>query len=150
VDPFVGKQNGPATGSWHRGKFVDIASVDEVVVEAAVESVAVSVDELVEGVAARFTEVVGTATGMVVAFPLIVVSTKATVGVEVVLVVVPTRYQHSATLLECNGTWIGQITISWKNNGGQCRRAAQKQTCKRRTTRRHFLSSEDCSLESGF
>jgi len=109
VDPFVGKQNGPATGSWHRGKFVDIESVDEVVVDAAGESVAVSAVEVVEGVAARFTEVVGTATEMVVTFPLIVVSTNATVGVEVVLVVVPTRCQHSIPMLECNGTWLEKL-----------------------------------------
>ena len=106
MDSFVGRQKGPATAFWHRGKLVDMPSVEEVVVEGAADSATESVAEVVEGVAARFTEVVGTATEMVVTFPLIVVSTSATEGVGVALVVVPARRQYSAPPLECNGTWI--------------------------------------------
>lgn len=85
MDSFVGRQNGPVTAFWHKGKFVDIEPAAELVVDAAADSG--SVVEVVEGVVARFTEVVGTATDMVVSCPLMVVSTNAAVGVDVVLVV---------------------------------------------------------------
>lgn len=85
MDSFAGRQKGPVTAVWHNGKFVDIVPAEEVVVDAAADSV-VSV-EVVDGVVARSTEVVGTATDMVVSCPLMVVATNAAVGADVVLVV---------------------------------------------------------------
>lgn len=91
---MVGRQKGPATAVWHSGRFVEIALADVLVVDAAAGTEDVDV---VEGVLARFTEVVGTATETVVSWPDIVVSTRAAVGVVVVLMVPDDDQYREAT-----------------------------------------------------
>lgn len=129
MDSFAGKQNGPVTAFWHNGKLVEMGLAEALVVEAAADSEDV---EVVEGVLARSTDVVGTATEMVVSWPEMVVSTNAAVGVDVVLAV-PAIV--SIYTLIAQSDW-NLHTIA-RENPCQSRRGIEKHACCRKTVTIH-------------